>query len=267
EERALKEARGLFQLIETRCRDSIGYLEAFDEGFTPVENDKLSENGVIAEKTMNTLLHVFEAYTQLYRITGDLAVRSSLCRILDSFATQIYNPLLRRQEVFFDRNLHSLLDLHSYGHDIETAWLIDWGVEVLGEESYRNKMEPITRALAKEVYQRAYQKHSLSNECENGVVDTSRVWWVQAEAVVGFYNAYEKTGEIKYQEAAREIWGFIKEYIIDGREGSEWYWKVDENGIPNREKPMVEPWKCPYHNGRMCFEIIRRSNNAASKVL
>ncbi|MDE6606919.1 MAG: AGE family epimerase/isomerase [Lachnospiraceae bacterium] len=256
---ALDMAFSLFDIIETKCRDEVGYLEAFSREFEEIDNEKLSENGVMAEKTMNTLLHVFEAYTELYRVSRDEKVKARLHDILDSFAERIYNPELHRQEVFFDKNLNSILDLHSYGHDIETAWLIDRGVEILEEEEYDRKMSPITKDLTNQIYKVAFDGHSLSNECEKGIVDTHRIWWVQAETVVGFLNGYSKTPErTEYLEAAKETWQYIKEYMLDKRKGSEWYWRVDENGRPDEDKPFVEPWKCPYHNGRMCIEVIRR---------
>lgn len=256
---ALDMAFSLFDIIETKCRDEVGYLEAFSRYFEEIDNEKLSENGVMAEKTMNTLLHVFEAYTELYRVSREERVRERLHSILDSFAAQVYNPELHRQEVFFDKNMNSILDLHSYGHDIETAWLIDRGVEILGEEEYERKMSPITKDLTNQIYHIAFDGHSLSNECEKGVVDTHRIWWVQAETLVGFLNGYEKMPERKeYYEAAKSVWNYIKEFMLDKRKGSEWYWRVDENGKPDEDKPIVEPWKCPYHNGRMCLEVIRR---------
>ena len=261
---ALSKAFELFELIETKCRDEIGYKEAFDVKFDEIENDKLSENGVMADRTMNTLLHVFEAYTELYRVSGDERVKEKLKEIMDTAADKIYNPELKRQEVFFDNNYNSILDLYSYGHDIETAWLMDRGLEILGDEEYTRKMSPITQTLTRQIYDIAFDGHSLSNECEKGVVDTSRIWWVQAETIVGFLNGYEKTPENKeYLEAAKAVWEFIKEYVIDKREGSEWYWRVRQDGTPVEGEPIVEPWKCPYHNGRMCFEVIKRSEKIA----
>lgn len=260
EEEALSMAKELFHLIETKCTDEIGYLEAFDEAFHQIENDKLSENGVIADKTMNTLLHVFEAYTELYRVSGMPEVKERLEWIMDVFAKKVYNPALHRQEVFFDAHMNSIIDLHSYGHDIETAWLIDRGVEILGEKEYEEKMTPITKDLTAQIYQVAFNGHSLANECEKGVVNRHRIWWVQAEAVVGFLNGYQKSPEkTEYLEAAKEEWSFIKEHVIDKRTGSEWFWEVDESGKPYEGRPIVEPWKCPYHNGRMCFEVLKRS--------
>ena len=260
DEEALVMAKELFHIIETKCTDEIGYKEAFDKEFHEVENDKLSENGVIAEKTMNTLLHVFEAYTELYRVAKLPEVKERLEWIMDTFADKVYNPKLHRQEVFFDRNMNTILDLHSYGHDIETAWLMDRGVEVLGEKKYEEKMTPITKDLTAEIYKVAFDGHSLANECEKGVVNVHRIWWVQAETVVGFLNGYKMNPDKpEYLEAAKSEWNFIKEHVIDKRPGSEWFWEVDPEGKPYPDRPIVEPWKCPYHNGRMCFEVIRRS--------
>lgn len=261
---ALDTAMALFHIIEDRCMDEIGYKEAFDRNFVEIENDKLSENGVIAEKTMNTLLHVFEAYTELYRVGKDEAVKKRLEWILDEFADKVYNPKLHRQEVFFDREMNSIIDLHSYGHDIETAWLIDRGTEVLGEKKYQDKLRPIILDLTAQIYKVAFDGHSLANECEKGVVNTDRIWWVQAETVVGFLNGYKLEPEKKeYLEAAESEWQFIKDYVIDKRPGSEWFREVTPDGKPMNGSPIVEPWKCPYHNGRMCIEVIRRASDVA----
>lgn len=123
--------------------------------------------------------------------------------------------------------------------------------------------------LAEEVYRLAYENTSdcgsgapsgsLLNECECGVNDTKRVWWVQAEAVLGFLNYYQKhPKEEAYFDAAEAIWHYIRDRLADPRDGSEWFWDLDKNGEPSDRKPIVEPWKCPYHNGRMCFEVMKR---------
>lgn len=256
---ALDLAKELFAMIEEKCTDDQGYQEAFTRDFKPESNEKLSENGVLAEKTMNTLLHVLEAYTELYRVSKDEAVKERLEWIMDVFADKVYNPQLKRQEVFFDKNYNSIIDLHSYGHDIETAWLMDRTLEVVNDESYTKKISPITKTLTENIYNVAFDGRSLSNECDKGVVDTNRVWWVQAETVVGFLNGYEKDpSRAQYKEAAEATWQFIKDYVIDKRSGSEWFWLVRQDGTPVEGKPIVEPWKCPYHNGRMCMEVMRR---------
>lgn len=262
---SLDMAYRLYALIEEKMRDELGYKEAFDAAFREIDNDKLSENGVMAARTMNTLLHVFEAYTELYRVDGNEKVAKKLRWIMDIIAAKVYNPKLHRQEVFFDDKWNPIIDLHSYGHDIETAWLVDRGVAVLADDACEKKMSPITRDLTDRIYRTAFNGSSLANECERGVVDEWRIWWVQAEAVVGFLNGYEKTGRGEYLDAAKKVWQFIKEKMIDRRggyaAGREWYWRVKADGTPDSAKPIVEPWKCPYHNGRMCFEIARRQDN------
>ncbi|OJF77302.1 MAG: N-acylglucosamine 2-epimerase [Treponema sp. CETP13] len=259
DERAIRKAFDLVQIIETKCRDEIGYCEAFTLDFNPEINDKLSENGIIAEKTMNTFLHVFEGYTELYRVTKDSNIASYLKRMLDQFVTKIWNPKKQRQEVFFDKNMNSLIDLHSYGHDIEAAWLLDRGTEILGDIKYTQLISPITKALTEKIYNTAYQEHSLLSESENGINDNTRVWWVQAETMVGFMNGYQKSrDQSKYLQAVYDVWEYIKRYIHDSRPYSEWFWSVNAYGVPKTRQPIVEPWKCPYHNGRMCMEIITR---------
>lgn len=259
DDEALELAMELFELIESKCMDKVGYLEAFTREFVLEENDKLSENGVIADKTMNTLLHVLEAYTELYRVSKNEKVRKRLLWIMDLFEAKIYNPVLKRQEVFFDTNYNSIINLHSYGHDIETSWLMDRCSEVVGDENMKKRMDKITKELVKETYETAYDGHSVANECDRGVVDENRVWWIQAESMVGFFNAYAKDTEKKeYLDAVFNIWEYTKKYIIDGRKGSEWFWYVRHDGTPVTTEPIVEPWKCPYHNGRMCIEMIER---------
>lgn len=266
---ALETAFELYRTVEKRCADETGYLEAFDREFHPISNEKLSDNaallasGRVAEKTMNTLLHVFEGYSGLFEATHDAAVGASMRRIISIFLKSIYNPGKHRQEVFFDRNFHSLIDMHSYGHDIETSWLLEWGCGLLGDESISKAVRTVSSQLSSEVYRTAYHRHSVWNECVNGVPDKTRVWWIQAESIVGFLNAFEKEPDHReYLRAVSDIWRYINDKLVDPRAGSEWFWQVDDDGNPDPGKPIVEPWKCPYHNGRMCFEIMRRGINA-----
>ncbi len=259
EKEALSLAYGLFQLIEERCRDEDGYLEAFTRDFQPASNEKLSENGVLAERTMNTLLHVFEGFSGLYQARKDSAVASAMKWILRIYEEKVYDPKKQRQNVFFDKKYTSLIDLTSYGHDIESSWLIDWGCGLLQDVALTEKTAAINSDLADSVLRTAFRNGSLVNECENGVVDTHRIWWVQAEALVGFVNEWSKHPErTDCRDAAAELWRYITEKLEDHRPGGEWFWRLDETGAPDQEKPTVEPWKCPYHNGRMCMELIRR---------
>lgn len=256
---ALELARNLFELVEKNCTDEEGYLEAFTRDWKPESNEKLSENGVMASKTMNTLLHVFEGYTGLYQAAKDPSVEKAMRRILDIHVNKIYSPALQRQLVFFDEHYNSIIDLYSFGHDIESSWLIDWGCSLLEDAELSEKIGAMNSHLAENVYKTAYSNHSLANECEGGVVDTTRIWWVQAEAVLGFVNEWQKHPEkTQFRDAAADIYHYINGVMVDKRPGSEWFWEVDENGIPSSRKPIVEPWKCPYHNGRMCMELMRR---------
>lgn len=263
---ALDHAMTLFKLIEERCTDEYGYLEAFDRYWTPISNEKLSDNekltkeGKIAEKTMNTILHVMEAYTELYRVSKDATVGNKLRHILKLTKEKIYIPEKQILGVFFDKTLNNLADMHSYGHDIEAAWLLDRAAEVLGDEVLKHETYAYTKELAYKVLEVAFDGKALNNERFNTTIDTTRIWWVQAEAVVGFLNAYEKTHDKVFLETAQKIWDYINTYFIDSRSG-EWFWDLDDTDQPTSKKPIVEPWKCPYHNGRMFFEIIRRRLN------
>lgn len=255
---ALRLANELFHTIEKKCFGENGYEEAFSRSFALLPNEKLSENGVMARYTMNTLLHLLEAYTELFRVSAEQSVKARILGLLGTFRKYIYAPSKQRQEVFFDSEWRSLIDLHSYGHDIETSWLMDRTIDILQEPYYEQTLFPITAALAENVYQLAYKNDSLANECCEQVVDQTRIWWVQAEAVVGFLNAYQKSGDHKYKEAAERIYAFIHAHFADQRAGSEWFWAVDASGAVKAGLPIADPWKCPYHNGRMYFEILKR---------
>lgn len=254
---ALKLAEELFEITETKCRDGGGYLEAFTADWKPAGNDKLSENGVEAGRTMNTLLHMLEGCTGLYEANRSEAVRARLYDIADVFEHRIYNPEKHRQEVFFDADYNTLIDLHSFGHDIETSWLMDHTLDVLGDNALTERIRPLLLSMADRTYHDALTESGFCNESECGRVNTDRIWWVQAEALLGFLNAYKHTGEERYKSAVLSQWRYIRDVLSDRREGSEWFWSVREDGVPN-EKPIVEQWKCPYHNGRMCFEVLKR---------
>lgn len=254
---ALNRAMYLFDCIEEKCVDKYGYKEAFDRQWNPIENEKLSENGVNASKTMNTLLHLLEAYTELYKISGNLRVRKRLLYILELFEKKVYNPEEAKLEVFFDERMNSIADLYSYGHDIEASWLLDRAADVLRDDIILQRVNNMTNSLAKSIYDNAMDGCSVNNEKFNGVIDKTKVWWIQAESVVGFYNAFERSNNLEYLTTAEKIWNYIKEHFVDKRKGSEWYWDLSAFGIPESRKPITEPWKCPYHNGRMCFEIYR----------
>ena len=260
-EEALERAKALYRIMETRCRDEGGYLEAFTADWQPESNEKLSENGVMATRTMNTLLHVMEGYTGLYTVWPDPELRDRLVEIMDIFEKKVYNRKLRRQEVFFDHEYRTLIDLHSYGHDIETSWLAEKTLDAINDPALTARIRPLLLEMADHTYHAAFTDHGFANECERGKVSQIRIWWVQAEAFMGFLNAWEKTGEARYKDAVLTQWKYIRAYVDDPRPNSEWFWYVNEDGTPSTDKPIVEPWKCPYHNGRMCMEILAREEN------
>ena len=266
-EEALNKAKKLFDLIEKKCENSNGYLEEFDRKWNEKENEMLSENNVISDRTMNTHLHVLEAYTLLYEVSKDDAVAKRLYYLLDLIKNKIYSEEKHSLKVFFDANWNETIDLQSYGHDIEGTWLIDRAAEVLGDKELTESTHVYTSKITENIYQKAYSPLGVINETAEGVTDAGRVWWVQAESIVGFYNAFEKTGDSKYLRASQELFKFIEKFLVDKKENSEWYWKLEEDNSPIVNLPIVEPWKCPYHNGRMCIEIIERMAKSGERVI
>ncbi|MGN0740714.1 MAG: AGE family epimerase/isomerase [Treponema sp.] len=257
---ALDIAKELFFITEEKCKDKYGYLEQFDRNFLPIENSELSENSVIAKKTMNTTLHILEAYTDLFRMTSNANVRQALVDLLNLFYEKIYNKSKHRLEVFFDDKMNSIIDLHSYGHDIESAWLLNRALDVLDIPELSKKILPVINDLESTTLKLNPAKRGMSVECENGIQKNEKPWWVQCEAVTGYYNAWQKdNSKTDFLKASKQEWHYIKKYLIDRRKEGEWFWDVNENGINVNRKPVVEPWKCPYHNGRMCMEIIKRA--------
>ena len=251
----LDRAIALYRLIEEKCRDDGGYGEACKADFSPESNEKLSENGVMAGRTMNTLLHVLEGYTELYRAWPDASLRKKGEQCLACFLGTIYNKSQHRLDVFFDRDFHSLLNMQSYGHDIEASWLLWDSVTALLPETEWQPYREMCLDLARSVRQRAFTDHGLKNEWVDGETSELRIWWVQAETMLGFANAASLTGEKAWLEDLRTQWKAIQGMIVDKRSEGEWYWSVYENGELT-ERPMVEEWKCPYHNGRMCLRLM-----------
>lgn len=279
DESVLQEAVGLYEFIEARCTDDEGYLEEFDREFNVKDNEKVSDalasRGFYADRTMNTLLHILESYTELFRVAYAktekknfaLDVREKIINLLKIFTEKVYSADNRRLEVFFDSNYNSLVDTQSYGHDIESAWLIDYAADVIAEDyivggmtdgvSYLiDRVRKMTDDLRDSVYERALKTNHMLSDIMDGEVDCTRIWWVHAEAVNGFYKGYQhKTECTRYKDAALRILEYIKEYFIDNRCG-EWFNELDSCNMPVK-KELAGPWKCPYHNGRMWLELAK----------
>ena len=279
---ALRLAYSLFECIETYFYDGNAYNEAYTADWRNVVESAICDQGVTATKTMNTLLHIMEAYTELYDADRHPAVAQKLVDILEVARAKVYNAEFERLETFFDAGMSALADIHSYGHDIEASWLLDRACEVLKKgldendigHQYRERAKKIidetaayTPVIAKKILDCAFDGEALNNECRgeisakegiaSSVVDTERIWWVQAEAVVGFMNAWQKSGRAEYRDASLKIEDYIQNVLTDKRNGSEWLWSVSKDG-EHSDHGITEPWKCPYHNGRMCLELIRR---------
>jgi mannobiose 2-epimerase len=256
----LELAFGLFDLIEEKCASSAGYLEAFTRDWKPAANDALSENGISAEKTMNAILHLIEAYTVLYQASGDIRVKDRLMFLLDITYEKILDKENDKLFVFFDKDMNVLGDIHSYGHDIEASWLIDRACETVGDAGLISRWKEISLKIAENIFNVAYENGAVNYEHDRGnneEINKKRVWWVQAESVVGFLNAYRNSGDEKFLQAAGTIWEYIKKFQTDKRKGSEWFAETAFDGSPLDACELAGPWKCPYHNGRMCIEAAR----------
>ena len=261
DENALKLALEIFETVEEKCTDDVAYLEALSRDWKLVPNDALSENGLMADKTMNTTLHLTEAYTELYRVSGDKRVAERLMFQLKLTYDKIYDKENDKLLVFFDKNMDVIGDIHSYGHDIEATWLLDRACDVLGDPKMSAEIGEMNKKIVANIAEIAFKNGALNNERDKDEINTWRIWWVQAEGVVGFLNGYQRYGDEKYLEIAKQLWDYIKNNIVDKRPGGEWLWQVDEAGNFEPSRAEVDPWKCPYHNGRMCLEVIKRSTH------
>lgn len=262
EQSAFELAMELFNTVEEKCTDDIAYLEAMSIDWRVVPNDALSENGLMADKTMNTVLHLIEAYTVLLKACGtseSARIEERLLFLLEITRSKIFNSEKNCLRVFFDRELNQIGDIHSYGHDIEATWLIDRACEVIGERRLMADWRFVDLRIAENILDIAFENGAVNNERENDKIDKKRVWWVQAESVVGFVNAFQQGGDKKFIDAAETVFNWIETKQTDKRKNSEWWGEVTFDGEPMDTVDMVNPWKCPYHNGRMCIEIIGRN--------
>ena len=257
---ALNNAMRIFELIETNMVDKIGYMESFDRDWNPEENEILSRKEFKAEKTTGTVLHLIEAYTELYRVSKNGDVASRLKYLLQLVFYKIYDKGSRRLPEFFDKNMNVVGNISLYGHNIEGAWLMARAVDI-AEEVFENELctdiREMCRGLINKTDEVAFSANgALLYESDGHFTNKRRVWWAQAEALNAFLDAYDRYGEQKYLDRATELWAYIKQYIIDKRDGGEWLNELDENETPVR-LPVVSDWKCPYHNGRMALNAVQ----------
>lgn len=257
DKQALDLAMNLFSLVENigLNKENSAYLEEFDREWNITPNEMLSENGVIAEITTNTHLHVLEGYTNLYSVTNNRVVGERLKELIYTFYNKIYDKEQHLLKIFFDSEWNTIIDVKSYGHDIEASWLIDDAYKVLNLKD--ESIEKMIIDIAYNIKAQIQEDGSLINESENGVKDYTRVWWVQVEAMVGYLNAYERTHDESFLNIVNNLMTYTMKNMVDPREGGEWYWSIEPNGKPT-ERSVIEPWKTPYHNGRFCLEFMKR---------
>lgn len=258
---ALQKAIRLFELIEGHAFDTQygGYFEAFKRDWSLAEDFRLSDKEQNDPKTMNTHLHILEPYTNLLRAWDNPHLRGQQQRLIHTFLYHILGPNANHFNLFFNEIWQSRSHLISYGHDIEGSWLLTEAAEILGETGLQTEVSSAAIRMAEAVYQEARDEDgAIIYEAEPGKKPHDfKEWWAEAEAVVGFYNAYHLTGDIKYIQASIQAWQFIEDHLVD-REHGEWYRTVTRQGLPVLGK-LVDFWKCPYHNGRACMEIWERT--------
>jgi len=264
DEQALKMARVLFQDLEAHAFDRLnnGYTDALARDWSPVEDLRLSEKDQNESKTMNTHLHVLEAYTNLYRVWKDPSIRDALENVLRLMLDRFVDRESKHLNLYFDNNWTLKSSLVSYGHDIEASWLMFEAAEVLENGKLLEECGRLAVEMARENFFGLDKDGGLFYEYfpEEDRLDSNKHWWPQAEALVGYYNAFQISGEKAFLSRAGESWTFIKEKLVD-REFGEWNWATDKEGRAKREVEKAGFWKCPYHNGRACMELIRRIDN------
>ena len=259
--KALEYAIKLFNSIEDHSFDTEkdGYFEAFTRTWDTIEDMRLSDKDANESKTMNTHLHVLEAYTCLYRVWKNSRLEERLRGLIGIFEKHILGPD-GHLRLFFDDDWNSGYDIVSYGHDIEASWLIHEAALVLGDEAVIGRIEKLVPAIAAAAGEGFSPEGGMIYEKNAEETDRDRHWWVQAETVVGHLNLWDHFGTQEGLENALTCWDFIKANLID-RENGEWFWSLREDGTVNRDDDKAGFWKCPYHNGRMCMEIIERVNH------
>lgn len=258
---ALEYAVRLFHDIERHSFDKgkNGYFEAFGREWGPIEDMRLSDKDINECKTMNTHLHILEPYTNLYRIWKDRELEKQLRNLICLFMEKILDQETGHLRLFFDEDWRSSHDIISYGHDIEASWLLHEAAGVLGDKALLEKTRLASVSVADAASEGYIPGGGMIYEFhgDTAAVDADRHWWVQAETVVGYYNLWQMTGREDAMKKALGCWEFIKEHIVD-REGGEWIWSLRADGTANTDDDKAGFWKCPYHNGRMCLEIIER---------
>ena len=262
EAEALDAAIALFNVIEEHSFDKEynGYIEACTRDWQTIEDMRLSDLDENYPKSQNTHLHIIEPYANLYRVWKDERLEKALRNLIFIFTDKILNPETHHLDLFFENDwTRGAGQLESYGHDIECSWLMHEAALVLGDKEVLAKVEPIVQEVAKASEKGLNADGSMIHEANltKGTMDADLHWWVQAETIVGFANIYQYFGDESALDKAVQCWQYIKDYLIDNENG-EWHWSVRRDGTLNTTDDKAGFWKCPYHNSRMCIEIMER---------
>lgn len=259
DEKARQMAISMFMLMEKYAFDPEfgGYIEANTADWKETDDQRLSPKDLDVKKSMNTHLHILEAYTNLYRIHKVEDVEKKVEHLLRVFLDKILDKNRSHLILFFDKDWTVRSNIDSYGHDIEATWLMYEAAEVLGNKGLMEEVEQVAVRISDVTIKEGLAAHGgMYYEKTDGHLHEQFDWWPQAESVVGFYNTWQITKDEKYLGYAKNSWEFTQSHIIDKKKG-EWFWGVDSKlKVLNVDK--VSPWKAPYHNGRMCLEMIRR---------
>ncbi|MDO3383212.1 AGE family epimerase/isomerase [Gilvimarinus algae] len=257
----LQEALDCFELIEARCVDRAGegYLEAYTREWGEIDDVRLSEKDLNFPKTMNTHLHVLEAYTSLYQVHKGERVARALGYTIDLFDRYMIDRDSYHLRSFMDADWSDHSPAFTYGHDIECAWLLCKALSALGDAERSERLGPDILQLA-----RTCQSEAIGSLGEvldgrdkrSAHVHGERIWWVQAEAMVGFLVAWSVSDETAFYASAANVWNFIKTYQID-KERGEWLWHSRLDAPDGARDYKAGFWKGPYHNGRAMIEAIR----------
>ena len=254
----LEAAIDLFRTVEEHFADPEhgGYVEALARDFKPLEDMSLSAHDINADKTMNSHLHLMEAYANLYQVWADPSLKSALEQLIELTCSRIMGSDGHLQ-LYFRRDWSVLPGGLSYGHDIETSWLLLECACATRDFSVVNRVKPFAAALGKAGNEGLLPDGSMRYErLTDGTFDDSRQWWVQAETVVGNLWLWKYHGDAAAADRAVACWNYIRDHLVD-REKGEWYWAILPDGSPDLASPKAGFWKCPYHNSRMCLEIMK----------
>ena len=264
----LARALRLVENIEAAGHDAQhgGYLETYERDWTLAVDQRLSDVDMDEKKSMNTHLHLMEGYAALLRFHEDSTVRLRLRELIEVFLNHIVDPITHHFILFFDEQWWPKSEKISFGHDIEGSWLLCEAAEVLGDHDILKRVRAIAVKMAQAVFEQGLGADGglLYEADPTGIIDTDKHWWPQAEAVVGFFNAYQLSGLQHFLNAAEKSWAFIDKCIVDHEHG-EWFWLVSQSGVPCAGHYKVDPWKCPYHNSRACFEVMERVDALGSR--